>query len=310
MGTTTQDTSVITTLDNTSDPGSSSGADATTGDTSTSSSGSSSAGESGASSSGGPVECEDDQVRIEGTCLTPLTVAAAQTVVNPGSPQPSGMPCRDAMCAPGQLPLGGGFRMDGAVAHASHATAAEDGWVTCASPIGTGAGAWQTSARCSIGEGDVLVRTEPHIYDPDTVGCFDVECPGNTTLVGGGARWGSDIRMRANTPEDDGTWQFCGDGLGQEVEVEVDVYCAVLPDRTSVETYEESVVVDSDQSVCVEATCVEGVAVAGGVLGAVGTVLDASFPDPDGAESWHACAHIDSFFSAQMRVRVLCLRDG
>lgn len=255
--------------------------------------------------------CPPGEVQVGMRCVAPLVVSEAFTVAEPLDPVPSnGAPCIQAECPNGR-PLGGGFVLDGLLAHATHQEA-DVYWTTCAgSDPDDDSDLWQGFARCSEAEGDVFVVSEGYDLDGDEgTTCYDVACPEGSTLVGGGGRWGSSFVFQGSEPNDDGSrWQVCGLGGMEPTEVEVDAYCAVLPPGAETVVLTESVELDGGGvSDCVEVSCSTGVAVSGGGFGVVTSVIEASHPLPNEADGWRVCARADSFFTLTVRARVLCVQ--
>lgn len=289
----------------------------TTDDSSTTSSGtgSTSTGDGSSSSSGVVVECDESQLEVAGTCLDPLNVSSASTVVDPPLPQPSAMPCRDVSCPEGTLALAGGFGLEAGRVHSTHRTAAEDGWVTCAGDADGSAPRWQTYGRCSTGTGNAVTLTKEVTYAVTDYGCEWAACPEGTRVVGGGGRWGPAFDFRGSfpavpsmNPDAPERWVVCGSAPDEEVTIEIDVQCAVLPEGSGLQLYEEFVSIDTGESVCVEASCVTGVAVAGGANVAATGILEGSFPDDEG-DTWRACGRVEGNIGAELSARVWCLQD-
>lgn len=283
---------------------------------------SSSSGESGAastSSTTGPGDstgtepaCPGSEVLIGTLCVEPLVVTDAFTVVDPATLLPilDDPPCLRAECSESR-PLGGGFVLDGLLAHASHRTADMIAWTTCTGPDPQDPSALgQGYARCTEAQGDVFVVSETYLLEGDEgTSCYDVQCPPGSTLVGGGGRWGPDFEFQGSEPDEDGShWRVCGSGMLQPAEVEVDAYCTVLPRGAQTSVYTESVEVEGGgSSDCVEVTCPTGIAVSGGGFGVVTSVIEASHPLPGQANGWRTCGRADGIFSLTIRARALCL---
>lgn len=267
----------------------------------------------GDESSSGEPGCQVDQVMVLGECLSPLVVTGAFTVEDPGAPAPIDEPCIRADCTDA-LPLGGGFNATGVDLHASHRAMGVRDWVNCgAADPDVSPNTWQAYARCTEGSGNALVLTETYAI-PNEAGptCYEARCPKLTTLVGGGGRWGPEFRFGGSLPHDDdpNVWLVCGHGADAAVALEVEAYCAVLPEGTGISVHEETVqVVGGGGSACVEVGCTPGgVAVSGGVDTAFDIMIEASHPDPT-LEGWVACARNELAFNVEMRAKVMCVHS-
>lgn len=271
---------------------------------------STSTGDPQASSSSGPDSvCQPGEVQVGSLCLAPLTVSDVLTVTEPNSVQPSGGdPCVRAECIDGR-PLGGGFVLEGLRAFASHRDMDMTSWTTCAGPDPEGEGdGWQGFAQCAVSEGDIFVTSESYELDGDEgASCFDLDCPGGTTLVGGGGRWGPDFVLQGSGPTENGErWQVCGSGAMVPTTIEIDAYCAVLPPERTTQVFEESAPVGPGTEGCVQVACPGGLALAGGGFVGITATQVASHPVP-GMQGWNACSRVDGNFNVDVRARVLCL---
>ena len=302
-------TTVATTIDpGTTSTGDEGGTSSTGGE---SSGGSTSTG--GVDDSTGPGSaCPPGEVLVGSLCVAPLNVRGAFTVAQPNAPEPTaGAPCIHAECPSGR-PLGGGFTLDGLLAHATHRDADMVSWTTCAGPDPEDDNdLWQAYGRCVEAEGDVFVLTETYDLTGDEgTACYDIDCPAGSTLVGGGGRWGPSFEFQGSEPDEDGShWRVCGSGTAVPAEVEVDAYCAVLPAGAQTAVFTESVEVEGGgMSDCVEVSCPSGVAISGGGFGVVTSVMEASHPLSNDSDGWRACGRADGIFTLTVRARVLCLQ--
>ena len=302
-----------TTIATTIDPSSTSTGEGESSSSTSSSSGddSTSTGQEDDSTGSGPM-CPPGEVLVGTLCVAPLVVSDAFSVVAAPVPSPSGgAPCIQAECPDGR-PLGGGFTLDGLLAHASHREAGMTSWNMCAGPDPDNDNdLWQAYGRCVVAEGDVFVVTESYDLDGDEgTSCYDVDCPTGSTLVGGGGRWGPNFEFQGTEPDEDGShWRVCGSGDMQPTEVEVDAYCTVLPDGSETAVFTESVEVEGGgTSECVDVSCPSGVAISGGGFGVVTSVAEASHPLAGDVDGWRACGRADGIFTLTVRARVLCLQ--
>ncbi len=249
--------------------------------------------------------CEADRVEIDEMCLTPLSVSNAFSVIGGigGGAFDDAMPCLEASCGM-DLPLGGGFEVTDVAPHSSHANFGAGSWDICGA-AGEEPNTWDVSARCAVAEGDVFTETEPYALADDFLGCVDAGCPADTSLVGGGGRWGPNFEVTGSRPTRDGHWEVCGRGLGNGPEVEVDAYCAVLPAGASIQLAEEIELVDSVTLGCAQAVCPSGIAIAGGGDGgSISATFEVSRPT-DAGEAWMTCGRAN-LPSGEIRSRVLC----
>jgi len=240
-------------------------------------------------------------------CLTPLSVSNAFSVIGGvgGGTFDELVPCLTASCGL-DLPLGGGFDLTNVALHAGSADLESGDWGICGAATGEPS-AWNVSAQCVVAQGDVFVVTGVFPFDDDELGCREVECPAGTSLVGGGGRWGSNLSVNTSEPTVDGLhWEVCGGGLGDAPQLEVDAYCAVLPDGASTEVVEETQLVDSETLGCAQANCPQGTALAGGGSGGlVAATFEVSQPAVGGAQGWLACGRAN-LVTGEIRSRVLC----
>ncbi len=247
--------------------------------------------------------CDPQRVEVDGMCLEPLAVTSAFTNGGVDAPFDEAMPCRLASCD-ADLPLSGGFDVANVALHSMGADFDESAWSICGASTGE-LSAWTAWARCAAAQGDVFVVTETHELADDEAGCLDAGCPPDTTLVGGGGRWGENFAVTGSRPTNGEHWEVCGLGFGDALQVDVDAYCAVLPEGASVDFVESIEPVDNDALGCAEAVCTSGVLIAGG---GDGGLLSASFAvsrPTSTDDGWMTCGRAN-LASGQIRSRALC----
>jgi hypothetical protein len=250
--------------------------------------------------------CQGGRVEVGRECLTPLSIAGSHTVAGEdGGTFDALMPCLAASCG-ADLPLGGGFDNTNIALRSNEADFDLGSWGICGAALeGETPNLWVALARCAVAEGDVFTVTELFSLANDELGCFRVECPEDTTLVGGGGVWSSQFGVTGSQPTVDGRWEVCGGASASGQQVEVHAYCAVLAQGASITMSEDTQPVAPISVGCAQAVCSTGTAISGGGDGGPLTAEFSVSAPSEVDEAWTACGRTGPL-GGQIRSRVLC----